>query len=263
MELTSAALWLNTAFAGYDMAILKIMHYLASILGIILTPLMKLVTLLGEKGALMFLLGIVLMCFKRTRKIGVCVFGAVGCGALITNFILKDIIARPRPFETVAQFKEWWQFIGSPAEDDFSFPSGHVTAISAAMVSLWIWKGKKFAPTAICTILVMMISRNYLMAHYPSDVLAAVIVGTVSAFIANAITLIIFRFVETHEDNTLCAFIIDFDIRDYIPKNGISIPKLAVKKPSVGSHAKQESTAKPEKAPKHLKDEYVGKHLKG
>lgn len=200
MELSSAAMWLNSAFAGYDMAILKLMHALAGVLGVVLTPLMKLVTLLGEKGALMFLLGIVLMCFKRTRKIGVCVFGAVGCGALITNFILKDMIARPRPFETVAQFKEWWQFVGSPAEDDFSFPSGHVTAISAAMVSLWIWKGKKFAPTAIITILVMMISRNYLMAHYPSDVLAAVIVGTAAAFIAYAITLFIFRYVEAYAD---------------------------------------------------------------
>lgn len=238
MELTSAALWLNTAFAGYDMAILKLMHTLASVLGVILTPLMKLVTLLGEKGALMFLLGIVLMCFKRTRKIGVCVFGAVGCGALITNFILKDLVARPRPFETVAQFKEWWQFVGSPAEDDFSFPSGHVTAISAAMVSLWIWKGKKFAPAAVCTILVMMISRNYLMAHYPSDVLAAVIVGTVSAFIANAITLIIFKFVETHEDNTICAFIIDFDIRDYIPQKGKSSKPTRSNSGYVGKHLK-------------------------
>lgn len=262
MELTSAALWLNTAFAGYDMAILKLMHVLASVLGVALTPLMKLVTLLGEKGALMFLLGIVLMCFKRTRKIGVCVFGAVGCGALITNFILKDIIARPRPFETVAQFKEWWQFVGSPAEDDFSFPSGHVTAISAAMVSLRIWKGKKFAPTAIGTILVMMISRNYLMAHYPSDVLAALLVGTVSAFIANAITLIIFKYVEAYADLPLCSFILDFDIQDYIPKKGKPVRKTESAKKNTPAREKLESAPETGKTSKPAKNEYVGKHLK-
>lgn len=96
MTLTAAAQWLNTAFAGYDKAILKIMHSLAGALGPVLTPLMKLITFLGEKGLLLLLLSLVLMCFARTRRIGVCVFGAVCCGALITNFILKDWIARPR-----------------------------------------------------------------------------------------------------------------------------------------------------------------------
>ena len=128
MTLTAAAQWLNTAFAGYDKAILKIMHSLAGALGPVLTPLMKLITFLGEKGLLLLLLSLVLMCFARTRRIGVCVFGAVCCGALITNFILKDWIARPRPFETVDLYRQWWQAVGSPAEDGYSFPSGHVTA---------------------------------------------------------------------------------------------------------------------------------------
>ena len=48
MTLTAAAQWLNTAFAGYDKAILKIMHSLAGALGPVLTPLMKLITFLGE-----------------------------------------------------------------------------------------------------------------------------------------------------------------------------------------------------------------------
>ena len=99
MELTAFALWLNTFFAGYDRAILTLMNGLGKILGVLLTPLMKLVTLLGEKGILFFLAALVLMCFARTRKIGVCLFGAVACGALITNIILKDWVARPRPFE--------------------------------------------------------------------------------------------------------------------------------------------------------------------
>ena len=80
MTLTAAAQWLNTAFAGYDKAILKIMHSLAGALGPVLTPLMKLITFLGEKGLLLLLLSLVLMCFARTRRIGVCVFGAAfGC----------------------------------------------------------------------------------------------------------------------------------------------------------------------------------------
>lgn len=106
MTMTAAAQWLNTAFAGYDEAILKIMHSLSGALGSVLTPLMKLITFLGEKGLLLLLLSLVLMCFARTRRVGVCVFGAVCCGALITNFILKDLVARPRPFETVELYRQ-------------------------------------------------------------------------------------------------------------------------------------------------------------
>jgi hypothetical protein len=68
MELTAAALWLNTAFAGFDGGILKALHGVEEILGVVITPLMKLITLLGEKGLLFFLLAFVCMCFSRTRK---------------------------------------------------------------------------------------------------------------------------------------------------------------------------------------------------
>ena len=93
---------------------------------------------------LFFLLALCLMCFSKTRPLGVCIFGAVCCGALITNILLKDAVARPRPFETLAVYREWWQFIGSPAEDGFSFPSGHVTAAAAGMSAICFLRGKRW-----------------------------------------------------------------------------------------------------------------------
>ena len=116
MSLTAEALWLNSFFSGYDMAILSFAHRMAELAGSVLTPLNRIITLLGEKGILFFLLAVVLMLFPRYRRTGVCIFGAVCCGALITNIILKDQISRPRPFETVDQFRQWWQFVGAPAE---------------------------------------------------------------------------------------------------------------------------------------------------
>ena len=136
MEMTAAASWLMSAFSGLDLGILSLLHTLSEHAGGLLTPLAKLVTLLGEKGILFFLLSLVLMCFAKTRPLGVCIFGAVCCGALITNILLKDWIARPRPFETLSVYRDWWQSIGSPAEDGFSFPSGHVTAAAAGMGAL-------------------------------------------------------------------------------------------------------------------------------
>ena len=198
MSLTAEALWLNSFFSGYDMAILSFAHRMAELAGSVLTPLNRIITLLGEKGILFFLLAVVLMLFPRYRRTGVCIFGAVCCGALITNIILKDQIARPRPFETVDQFRQWWQFVGAPAEDGFSFPSGHVTAAAAGVTGLCLMRGKRwFIPGAIW-VLLMMFSRNYLMAHYPSDVLFALLIGVFSGFVAALITQLIFHFLEDH-----------------------------------------------------------------
>ena len=198
MSLTAEALWLNSFFSGYDMAILSFAHRMAELAGSVLTPLNRIITLLGEKGILFFLLAVVLMLFPRYRRTGVCIFGAVCCGALITNIILKDQISRPRPFETVDQFRQWWQFVGAPAEDGFSFPSGHVTAAAAGVTGLCLMRGKRWLIPGAIWVLLMMFSRNYLMAHYPSDVLFALLIGVFSGFVAALITQLIFRFLENH-----------------------------------------------------------------
>ena len=217
MELTAMAAWLNTFFAGYDRAILGLMHNQAQHAGSLLTPLMKLVTLLGEKGILFFLAALVLMLFPRTRKIGVCLFGAVACGALITNIILKDTVARPRPFEALDLYRQWWTAIGSPAEDGFSFPSGHVTAAAAGMTALSLAHSRKWVLPGVLWVLLMAAARNYLMAHYPSDVLFAALIGLASGFIAWAITKLIYRLCEEHDELPLCDFILWFDLRELKP----------------------------------------------
>ena len=204
MELTAAASWLNTAFAGYDRLILSALHAVSNSL---FTFLFKLITLLGEKGILFFLAAIIFMLFPKTRKLGVCIFGAVCCGALITNIILKDLVARP--------YSQWWAEIGAPMEDDWSFPSGHVTAAAAGMVAIRLMKGKKWTVPAIVWILLMMISRNYLMAHYPSDVLAAAIIGTASAFIAYFITRFIFQFLYINRRKNWCGLVLNWSAPDY------------------------------------------------
>lgn len=217
MEISAFALWLNTAMAGFDGAVLSALHSVAQFAGVVLTPLMKLITLIGEKGLIYFLLALGLMCFSRTRKIGVCLFGAVCCGALITNIILKDWIARPRPFESFENFRLWWEFVGSPAEDGFSFPSGHVTATASAMMALSLMLGKRLIAPSAAWVALMAISRNYLMAHYPTDAIAAIIVGFASAFIAWMITKLIYRILEDNDHIGLFAFILDFDLPLSLP----------------------------------------------
>ena len=215
--MSSTAVWLNEVFYGFDHGLLSVYHGMAEGLGGLLTPLMRVITLVGEKGLVFFLMAFVFMLCASKRDLGVCIFGAVCCGALITNIILKDAIARPRPFEGLDEYYQWWVFVGSPAEDGFSFPSGHVTACAAGMTAIWTMKGKKWVLPSAIIVFLMALSRNYLMAHYPSDVLAASIVGLFSGIVAWFITQLIFRFLRAHSDVPLFEFALDFDIRDVLP----------------------------------------------
>lgn len=215
MILTSFSSFLNTFFASYDRTILQALHSLAEAAGGFLTPVMRFLTWFGEHGISMFLLSAVLLCFPKTRRAGVCVFGAVCCGALITNITLKDLVARPRPFQASELYASWWQFVGAPEETDFSFPSGHATSAMAGALALILaspWK-KRFTSCSLLYVFFLAVSRNYLCAHYPSDVLAGLLIGAFSAAIAYGITLLIFAFLEKYRRVPFFDWILVFDIR--------------------------------------------------
>ena len=215
---SAAAAWLDTSLAGFDHLFLSIQHFFADHAGAVLTPLMRIITFIGEKGWPFFLLALIFLLTASRRDLGVCIFGAVCCGALITNIILKDSVARLRPFENSVEYELWWMAVGSPAEDGFSFPSGHVTACAAGMTAITLMRGKKWIVPSVVAVLLMMISRNYLMAHYPSDVCAALLIGVFSGVVAWFITQLIFRFLNRKRNAVpLFGLILDFDIADVLP----------------------------------------------
>ena len=209
------ATWLDSTLAGFDGAVINFMHALAVSAGTVLTPLMRFITLIGEKGLIVLILALVLMCFSKTRRAGICVFGAVCCGALITSICLKDAVARMRPLEASETYRAFWQFVGAPFEDGFSFPSGHVTAVMAGLSALCASlgkNGKKYIIPCAVFVLLMGMSRVYLMAHYPSDVIGAILVGALSAVIAFFITKLIYKLLQKYSDNVFCRFVLKFDV---------------------------------------------------
>ena len=219
MELTAVAEWLNTSFSGFDHAILNVLHELALLTNGNLNWLFKFISLFAEKGLFLILLSIFLMLFKKTRKFGICMFGAIGAGAILTNFILKDMVARPRPYMSgILEYKDWWQYAGMVTESDFSFPSGHTTAITAAMMSLVFMAKTKKKYWCIVFIFLMGVSRNYLMVHYPTDVIGGMISGLIAATVAYFITLLIYKIIEKYKDVKLFNFIKNFDIINAMKK---------------------------------------------
>ncbi len=149
----------------------------------LLDSLMTAITHLGDKGAVWLLWAAVLLAFPKYRKAGVTMVLALLVGLVVCNLTLKPLVARIRPFDyQLAHFgKEISLLI--PAPTDYSFPSGHTNASFAAATALLLHNRKMGIPAMILAVLIAF-SRLYLYVHYPTDVLAAVVLGAGAALAA-------------------------------------------------------------------------------
>ena len=189
MELSAAAQWLNTAFAGFDQGLTALVHRLYEVGGGFFTPLMNLVSLLGKGGIFLILLSMALIVFKKTRRFGTAMLLGVTIGAIFTNLFIKVVVARPRPYaDPNGYYYPLWQLMGQHTESDKSFPSGHTTAAFATMVPVFLVGRKRISWTALIFAFMMGISRIYLVVHYPSDVLGGLIVGTIAGILGTIIS---------------------------------------------------------------------------
>lgn len=184
MDISSAALWLNSVFAGFDASIAVLVHTLYELGGAFFTPFFEFVSFLGDGGIFLIVLSIIFMLFKKTRRYGAAILLSIGIGALITNLWLKPWICRPRPYTNEGSiFHELWLVMGQHSESDKSFPSGHTTAAFSAMTAVFLVGNRRISWTAFIFGILMGISRIYLAVHYASDVLGGIVVGLVAGSI--------------------------------------------------------------------------------
>ena len=144
-----------------------------------MTPIWKFITFLGDAGWFWILLTIILLIPKKTRKIGIVSFVSIAIGVLITNVALKNIVARTRPYEVV----EGLNLLVAKAHD-YSFPSGHSCASFASAFAIYKTSPKKYGIPALILASLIAFSRLYVGIHYPTDVIAGVIIGIVSAVLS-------------------------------------------------------------------------------
>lgn len=137
-----------------------------------LNPFWKMITMLGNAGWFWITLSMVLLFWKKTRKVGMLSITAMVLGFVITNLLLKNLIARPRPYQ---QMIDLVLLIEKPV--DFSFPSGHTCASFASAFILYQMLPKRYGRAAIILAGLIAFSRLYLGAHYPTDVLAGFLIA--------------------------------------------------------------------------------------
>lgn len=209
--------WLDTVFYAFDSTILGAIHNFAVATNGFFTPFMHAVTTLADDGIGMILLGLFLLLFRRTRKTGVFVLGAIVFGALITNITVKPLVMRPRPYaDETRVIHEWWVWIGSHVESVRSFPSGHTTSAMAAMTAIFLTTNKKYSWTAFLFALLMGFTRMYFVVHYPTDIIGGLIAGAAGALIAFFLLSLVWRMIEARREKKLFRFVLEFDTVDAV-----------------------------------------------
>ena len=164
---------------------LPILDYIAAHLWCpALDVLMPIITLLGDAGIFWIAVSILFMITKKHRKTGIGMMFALMMGLLVCNIWLKPTIARIRPYDFQMEYflKEIPLLAGGM--HDFSFPSGHTIASFEAAVVILLNNKKLGIPAMILACLIAF-SRLYLYVHYPTDVIASILLGTVFAFVGN------------------------------------------------------------------------------
>lgn len=144
----------------------------------LLTPVMKVFTMLGEGGFIWILIGVTLLFWKQTRRTGVVVLLSLLLCVLFCNGILKNVVARPRP---CWRNPELAMLTHIPS--DYSFPSGH-SASSFAAATCLCFKSRRGGLAALFMAAAIAASRMYFYVHYPTDILAGILVGILMAFLA-------------------------------------------------------------------------------
>jgi len=169
----AGALWTSIVGSGD----LEFVQELARRRSTELTAVAKVVTWAGSAFLLVPLALVCCVVLARAglRREAVAVAVSLG-GAMLISDVVKLLVSRPRP-----PVEHLQSVSGS------SFPSGHATQASAFWFSLVLAAHtaraappltRSLAAVAVLLVVAVAFSRVYLGVHYPSDVIAGVLLGT-------------------------------------------------------------------------------------
>ena len=144
-----------------------------------LDPIVAFYTKLGDGGLLWIALSLAMLLYKPTRRAGVLSLMAMVLGLLVTNVTIKPLVERARP---------WLVLPLTPLvteKDPNSVPSGHTcAAFAAAMAWARTLPQRRDRVIGVALAVLMGLSRLYVGVHFPTDVLAGAVIGTLCAWAA-------------------------------------------------------------------------------
>ena len=137
---------------------------------------------ISDSGLIWILFILILLCFKSTRKLG----GVLALSFAINTvagFVIKNLIVRQRSFEEDSVFISFLNSISYPLPDSYSFPSGHTSTAFVIFFTIYQCDKKLSLPTFLLA-LIISFSRLFLCVHYPTDIIAGILLGGVVSILS-------------------------------------------------------------------------------
>ncbi len=138
---------------------------------------------IGSSGLIWIAGGLDMLLTKKYRKAGILLLICLVITWVLNDMLIKNLIQRPRPYITLSELKAL-----VPLRTDYSFPSGHTsTSFACAYAAVrsngrrWVWV---YAVAAM-----IAVSRLFVGMHYPSDILAGILFGTLIAAVSYSLAL--------------------------------------------------------------------------
>lgn len=122
----------------------------------------------GNNGAIWFEVGVLLAIFDSSNREAWLVCAVLAPVAIALNYLIKMVVKRPRPV------LEGLPPLGG-APSSLSFPSAHAT--SSFAVATAMTRVDPLGALAFVLAFALALGRPYLGMHYPSDVLAGIVLG--------------------------------------------------------------------------------------
>ena len=128
-------------------------------------------------GVIWTILGWIFIFTKKYRFNGICIITALTVTVIISEFIIKPLFLRERPYMLNPEF-----MLLIPEPSGTSFPSSH-TSTSFASALQFFGINKKAGIAAMIFAAVVAFTRLYLYVHFPTDILAGIILGLIMGII--------------------------------------------------------------------------------
>ena len=145
----------------------------------LMTTIMRGITRLGDNGCIWIALAVVLLVIGKTRRVGAASALSLLLTFIVVNLGIKNIFERIRPYEVIEGLTRL-----VPPEESFSFPSGHSAHAFAVGVVIFLMLPRKVGIPVLVLSFLIAISRMYVGVHYPTDVLAGIVIGSLLAYIS-------------------------------------------------------------------------------
>lgn len=145
----------------------------------LMTTIMRGITRLGDNGCMWIALAVVLLVIGKTRRVGAASALSLLLTFMVVNLGIKNIVERVRPYEVIEGLTRL-----VPAEESFSFPSGHSAHAFAVGVVIFLMLPRKVGIPVLVLGFLIAFSRMYVGVHYPTDVLAGIVIGSLLAYIS-------------------------------------------------------------------------------